>query len=255
MERNIRYPGDQVQGLRVRLAWAHLDILSDEIEEVQILVAGDDATVEELIVGLEDGVLTVEQPQFGLSLNSLHASQWLQVCLRLPRTLSGLLEAGTISGALCARTLSAAVLSLETVSGALHVQRLNVREELTLRTVSGAIAGSALHAPKAYVRTISGVIRANGLDLPRLRASTVSGKVSLQFDTPIEALELQSISGSLEVVQPSDAVRVGLHSLAGKLTLQGVQPLEGGQGPGIAATTATAGLLVEKGGTAHSESF
>ncbi|HML47475.1 MAG TPA: DUF4097 family beta strand repeat-containing protein, partial [Clostridia bacterium] len=239
MERNIRYPADQVRELRVRLAWAYLDILSDEIDEVQILVAGDDATVEELTIGLEDGVLTLDQPQFGISLNSLHAGQWLQVCLRLPRELSGTLEAGTISGALCARTLTADVLSLETVSGALHVQRLTAREELTLRTVSGAIAGSALRAPKAHVRTISGMIRANDLDLPYLRASTVSGKVSLHYHAPIESLDLQSISGSLEVAQPSDSVHVGLHSLSGKLTLQGVQTLEGERGPTISATTAT----------------
>jgi hypothetical protein len=251
MERNIRYPAHQIQELRVRLAWAHLDILSDEIDEVQILAAGDDATVEELTIGLEEGVLTVEQPQFGISLSNLHVGQWLQICLRLPRDLAGTLEAGTISGALCARTLTADVLSLETVSGALHVQRLNAREELTLRTVSGAIAGSGLHAPKAYIRTISGLVRANGLDLPRSRASTVSGKLSLHFDAPIKALELQSISGALEVVQPSDAVRALLHSLSGKLTLQGVGTLEGEEGPCITATTATGGLSIEKSGETH----
>lgn len=252
MERNISYPADQVHDIQVRLAWGHLDILSDEIDTVQLLIAGDDGTVQELDIGLENGMLTVSQPQFGLSLNTLNsASLWLQVCLRLPRALVGNLDASTFSGTLCARTLTAGQISLETVSGALHVQRLRAREEMTLRTVSGAITGNALEAPKGYLRTLSGAIRANELALSRMRASTVSGKTLLQFDQPVDTLELQSVSGTLTVMQPSEAICASLHSLSGKLSLaEGISALTDGT-PSITATTASASLSIELNHNEH----
>lgn len=242
MERNMTMPAQGIQSIRIRLAWAHLDILSDDMEEIQLLVAGDDNTVQELSVSQENGMLNVEQPQFGLSLN-ITSSGWMQVCLRLPRKWCGKLEAGTISGSLCARTVATDILSLETVSGSMHVQRVQALEELNMRTVSGALQGGPLSMPKGYLRTVSGQINVQDLHCPNLRTATMSGRVSLLFAEPFESLDMQSISGGLELSLPSQTVKAQLRSLSGKLNVQNIQLAE--EGPTVTATSVSAGLWIK----------
>lgn len=246
MQRNANYDPSTIQTLRVRLAWANLDILSDDVDEIQLLVAGDQDSVQELHIELENGVLTVEQPQFGISFNLNSTGLWMQVCLRLPRDFAGEINAGTISGAVGARTLTANELSLETVSGALHVQRLRARQEINLRTVSGSISANTLAAPKAYARTISGSFTGQALSIPALRISTVSGKAHAQFDTAFQTLEIQSVSGALEIVQPCDALRATFRALSSKIRAQNITLTEDPAAPCVIATSVSGSLTLSK---------
>lgn len=243
MERNMRFPAGELDTIKIRLAWAHLDIITDDMEDIALLAAGDDSTVSELAIRHEEGQLIVEQPQYGLSLK-LNTGLWAQLCLRLPRTWLGDLDAGTLSGTLCARTVHVRRLSLETVSGSMHLQRIRSDEDIALRTVSGSIQAGALTGPHGYIRSISGHLNAQDVACPHLRASTVSGKLSLSFCEAFETLELQSISGNLEVALPSDTVCVSQRSVSGKLSLQEIAL--GDEGPTISAATVSGRLNILK---------
>ena len=59
------------------VSYTHLDVYKRQ-DKVQVMAAGDDSSVEDLRIAVKDGSLTVEQPQYGLSLNIME-SRWLQV--------------------------------------------------------------------------------------------------------------------------------------------------------------------------------
>ena len=99
MERNMSFDTGELTGIAVHLAWAQLEIFADEVEKVQVMVAGDDNSVEDLRIEVRDGCLTVGQPQYGLSLNIME-SRWLQVCVRVPSQWKGSVALSTLSGLL-----------------------------------------------------------------------------------------------------------------------------------------------------------
>ncbi|MEG0767501.1 MAG: DUF4097 family beta strand repeat-containing protein [Clostridia bacterium] len=239
MERNQFYSAD-LSVLQIKLAWGHLDIMADDVSEIQALIAGDDDTVQELQLRQEETRLCIEQPQYGLSLR-INSGKWLQICLRIPKSWAGTLDANTISGALCARGIQCHEVILDTVSGAMHMQRVQA-DALTLRSVSGAITGSSLQATKSYFRTLSGDITLQDASLANVHTTTVSGDVSLLCKAPFEAWELQTISGAQRCNIPCAQVNVSLSSVTGKLSLQ--QITAGETGPRISATTATGSLTV-----------
>ena len=88
MERNLSFDTEELSSIAVRLGWAQLEMFADEVDKVQVMAAGDDSSVEDLRIAVKDGILTVEQPQYGLSLNIME-SRWLQVCVRVPSQWRG----------------------------------------------------------------------------------------------------------------------------------------------------------------------
>ena len=123
MERNLSFDTEGLEKIAVHLGWAQLEMFADEVDKVQVMAAGDDSSVEDLRIAVKDGCLTVEQPQYGISLNIMEC-RWLQVCVRVPSQWKGDIALSTLSGLLSARKLCAKSLSLETVSGDLHAVRI-----------------------------------------------------------------------------------------------------------------------------------
>ena len=83
MERNLSFDTEGLEKIAVHLGWAQLEMFADEVDKVQVMAAGDDSSVEDLRIAVKDGCLTVEQPQYGISLNIMEC-RWLQVCVRVP---------------------------------------------------------------------------------------------------------------------------------------------------------------------------
>ena len=97
MERNLSFDTEGVKSVAVHLGWAQLEMFADEVDRIQVMAAGDDGSVEDLRIAVKDGVLLVEQPQYGLSLNIME-SRWLQVCVRVPSQWKGNVALSTLSG-------------------------------------------------------------------------------------------------------------------------------------------------------------
>ena len=221
MERNLSFDTEELSSIAVRLGWAQLEMFADEVDKVQVMAAGDDSSVEDLRIAVKDGILTVEQPQYGLSLNIME-SRWLQVCVRVPNQWKGDVALSTLSGLLSARKLCAGSLSLETVSGDLRAVRLTA-ENLSVRSVSGDTALDALNVQS-------------------LKCTSVTGEQTYNMTSTFQKVEVTAVSGNVIITAPVEAMDVSLRSISGRVRTEGVNIREGEGVPSVRVTGVTADL-------------
>ena len=221
MNRNESFAAPDVGTLAVRLAWASAEIITDDVEDLLIHVAGDDHDVSELKITLQEGRLVIEQPTYGLSIHQLHSERWMQLLIRIPRSWKGAVDANTITAALKVRGISGSDITLDSVSGSVQAAALT-SITTTLRTVSGSISLSGGCGEKLSLRTVSGSINADGAAYDAYRVNTVSGDASLALEQPFTQLEGVSVSGRIRVYAPMDRVDAVLRSVSGRLRTSGV---------------------------------
>ena len=225
MNRNESFTGSQVNTLAVKLAWASLEMLVDDVADIQVMGSGDDNDVTDLKIACTDGRLLVEQPTFGLSMK-LNTKRWMQLFLRIPRDWKGAVEANTSSGTLNARGLTGSDLTLETVSGDLRASSLSAIA-LALKSATGDIQAAGLSADKLSLRSVSGTIALQDVAAQQVKTGSVSGETTLAFLAPTERMECSTISGKVRIFVPMDAADVTFAALNGKLRTSGVSLQEG----------------------------
>ena len=221
MERNLSFDTEGLEKIAVHLGWAQLEMFADEVDKVQVMAAGDDSSVEDLRIAVKDGCLTVEQPQYGISLNIMEC-RWLQVCVRVPSQWKGDIALSTLSGLLSARKLCAKSLSLETVSGDLHAVRI-CAADASLKTVGGDMRGEQLTAESLNVRS-------------------VSGEQTYNMACAFEKVDVTAVSGNVIITAPVEAMDVSLRSISGRVRTEGVNIREGDGVPSVRVTGVTADL-------------
>lgn len=143
----------QITSVEAHLAWASLEVLADDVNELQVMAAGNDKDVSDLRIQEKEGRLVVEQPTYGLSIK-LNSERWMQIVIRLPRSWKGALDMSTITAPLRARGISGTDVTLDSVSGDMRAANINAIA-LTLRQVSGGHSG-----PGSELRSC---IRAHGV--------------------------------------------------------------------------------------------
>ena len=121
----------QITGVEAHLAWASLEVLADDVNELQVMAAGNDKDVSDLRIQEKEGRLVVEQPTYGLSIK-LNSERWMQIVIRLPRSWKGALDMSTITAPLRARGISGTDVTLDSVSGDMRAANINAIA-LTLR--------------------------------------------------------------------------------------------------------------------------
>lgn len=220
MERNASFAARNVSSINIRLAWAQIEVFADDVDTIQVMAAGDPSTVADLRIEYKDGVLLVEQPQYGFTINIME-SKWLQVCVRIPLDWKKELSCSTISSLLSARKLNTDLLTLDTVTGDLRALELTARE-MALKTVSGDIRGENLRADKLNLRSISGDASLCGLCTGSLRCTSVSGAQDYQMTETFRKVEVNAVSGNVIITAPVDAMNVNLRSVSGRVLTEGV---------------------------------
>lgn len=220
MNRNETFPALSVSTLAIHLAWASLEIIVSDVEDIQLMVSGEDTFVSELKLALTDGCLAVEQPSYGLSMK-LKNERWMQVLLRLPRSWKGGVTAGTASGRLSVRGLTGTDITLGTVSGSLHAEGLT-GINLALHTVSGAILASDLAGDALSLRTVSGGVKLSGCGFGSYRLSGVSSDMDIGMVSPFDLLEGSTVSGDIRVTAPINRADASLRAVSGRLYTEGI---------------------------------
>lgn len=220
MNRNEMFPGLLVSTLTVRLAWASLEIVVDDVEDLQVLISGDDSDVADMKVLCENGRLLVEQPTYGLTYK-INMVRWMQVFIRIPAAWKGAVEASTIAGPLKARGLAGTDMSFDTVTGDLRVMGLNCITA-ALRTVSGSVKAENLSGERLSLRTVSGDVAVSGCGFDAYRLSAVSGAVSMDLTQPFDKLEGTTVSGDVRVYAPMEQIDASLRSVSGRIRTSGV---------------------------------
>ncbi len=226
MEKNFSFPKERISELYCRLTWAQLELIADDVQEIQVLAAGDDQSVTDLRVEEQDGRLVVEQPALIFSLNII-SHKWTQVCIRIPRGWRGAIDAHTVSGLLNSRGVKGTAVTLETVSGDLRAMAV-ASQTLGLRTVSGNIKCGDLTGERLNLRTVSGGARLQSIAFDQARLSCVSGDTWLEFRAPFSRVEANSVSGDVELLVPTDTLDASLKAVSGRVHTSGITLKDGG---------------------------
>lgn len=226
MNRNEFFQALAVTKLNLRLTSAALDIVTDDIEDIHVMVSGGKADVDELRVTAAADALTIEQPVSKLTRVSPATGSWLQITLRLPRSWKGAIEARTVTGWMNIRSIAGTDLSLDSVSGMVMVTDVSFLT-IGIRTVTGDVKLGQLTAEKASLFSTSGSLTAAQIVLPRASASTVTGEISLDLLAPFEELSLHTVTGDLRVAAPITACDATIRSVSGHIHPEGVEIAEG----------------------------
>ncbi|MCL1965151.1 MAG: DUF4097 family beta strand repeat-containing protein [Firmicutes bacterium] len=243
MEQNLTFPSAQVQRVRMKLAWAQVEIVTGEEDVHQVFIAGDDESVAEMRNELDGGEIIVVQSQRAYAKEVLQRSRWLQICLRLPRGFAGDIDVDTVTGTIGAHKIAGGEIALTTVSGAIRAKGVT-GERISLHTVSGAVVGDSLHARRGGFRSVSGMITLENVALDAMKVFTVSGGVKLSLLAGCRTLDLQSISGASCVAVEGPA-KASMGSLSGQFVLSE----EVKEAPGcleISASTVSGNLVIKR---------
>ena len=242
MERNENFGVDSINDLAIHLAWAQVEIFADEIERVQVLAAGDESSVKDLRIEVEDNVLVVEQPQYGLSLN-ITESHWMQVCVRVPADWSQKIHVNTISGLLNARGLNGSRIVLDTVSGDIRANRLTAGE-ISIKSISGDLRSEGLTAERLTARTVSGNIALDNSSAKSYRCTTVSGEQRIKLRDSFEMMDLRSVSGDVTLMTSVRRMSISSRSLNGRISADNVEMTNEPGVPVVRVTGVSADLRV-----------
>lgn len=217
MERNLTFARDTAGRVRIKLSWAQADIVAAKGDDFQLIIAGDEDSVNELRVEQADGELVVAQPQLAYAKEILPRRRWLQICLRVPQTWKGDLDIDTVSGTVSVHDITGDELTITTVSGSMSVRDVT-STRLGLHTVSGAISGEHITADRTSLRGVSSKATLSGATLRTTKVFTISGSITLDLESGSRSLDMQSVSGSL-CVETDSPVKAALHSLSGQFLL------------------------------------
>lgn len=235
MEKNASFQKESISELYCRLTWAQLELLADDVQEIQVLAAGDDQSVTDLRIEERDGRLVVEQPPFTFSLNFI-THKWTQVCIRIPKDWRGTIDAHTVSGLLNSRGIKGTEITLDTVSGDLRAMAVS-SEGLSLRTVSGDMKCGDLRGERMSLRTVSGDARLQSIAFEQVRTNSVSGDVWLEFRAPFARVDANTVSGDLEMLVPMGSLDASLKAVSGRIHTSGVVLKEGGSAVRLSAVS------------------
>lgn len=238
VERNVHFETAGLSDIVVHLAWAQLEIFADDVEKIQVLVAGDENSVSDLRIETKDGILLVEQPQYGLSLNVM-GSKWMQVCIRVPRAWPHQIHATTLSGLLSARGLSGSRITLETVSGDMRGLRLTA-QELLFKTISGDVRAEALTAPEISLRSVSGDLVVDEAKVQTLRCNSVSGEQTYNLSDAFKRMDINTVSGNVIITSPLEKLNMALRSISGRVRTEGVAITDDSTAPSVKVTGVSA---------------
>ena len=87
MNRNEFFQALPITRLNLRMTGAALEICTDDIDDIHVMISGSKADAEAMRVLAKADTLTLEQPLFLKAAKA--ANSWLQVTIRLPRSWKG----------------------------------------------------------------------------------------------------------------------------------------------------------------------
>ena len=249
MDRNESYDPRLVSGLVLKPARGSLDIQVTDTPAIQVMVSGSDDDAAALKLNFADGIISMEQPAYGLSVH-INANHWLQITVQLPRSWKGAVEANTISGMVKARGITGTDVKLESVTGQLQADNIEAMN-LALHTTTGSIAASSLYGESLSLRSISGNVSVVNTAFRTIRLSNVSGQSELELNAPYETLEGSTISGDIRVWAPVALADARVKTVTGRIRTGNVSLSD--QGPKLSLSSVSATLEINNNQNSNQE--
>ena len=241
MDRSASFIPGQVSQMKLRLAWASVDISTANVAEIEVSVAGSDEDVAALRMELSDTQLLLEQPALGLKRRMLTTNRWMHIIIRIPAAWRGAVDASTISGKLSMCGVSGTDLLLETISGPLCSELLT-GIQVKLTSTSGNIQASMLKGDKLSLTTVSGDVQADGCRFDSYRCNSVSGDVTIEALDSFDRISIKAVSGDVQLTIPYDRADAALRSVSGRVRTNYVSLVD--NAPRISASTVSGDLTI-----------
>ena len=226
MNRNEFFQALPVTKLTLRLTSATLEVCTDDIEDIHVMVSGGKADVEALRIAEASGTLTVEQPVSALAKSAAASGSWMQIAIRLPRTWKGAIDGRTVTGRMTIRSIAGTELSLDTVSGLIMATDLDFIT-ISARSVVGDVKLTGVHCDRASLFSTSGSLSALATSLRTGSANSVTGMITFDLVAPFEELTLNTVTGDLCVDAPITECDAVLRSVSGRIRTDGISIVEG----------------------------
>ncbi len=239
MNRNEFFQALTVTKLTLRLTSAALEICTDDIDDIHVMISGGKADVDALRMTESAGTLTLEQPVSALAKTAAAGNSWMQIAIRLPRSWKGSIDARTVTGWMTLRGLAGTDLSIDTVSGLVMGTGLDFIT-VAIRSVTGEVRLNGADCDRCSLFSTSGSLTAMRTSLRTGSASTVTGFITLDLVAPFEELTLNSVTGDLCVDAPILDCDAVLRSVSGRIRTGGISIVEGA--PKLRATTVSSDL-------------
>lgn len=224
MNRNEFFEALPISRVTAKLIGGTLEVCTDEIDDIHVMVSGADRDVNGLRIVLTGDQLLVEQPAMSLAKNPV-ATSWLQVTLRLPLNWKGRIDGRTVSGLINARTLTGTDLTLESVSGMITAHDLSFITAC-LRSVTGDVKVTCLGCDKCTLGTTSGDISALGSILNSCTIASITGNASLALQSPFTEISATTVSGDVAIDAPISECNAVLRSVSGRIRTSGISILD-----------------------------
>ncbi|NLB89848.1 MAG: DUF4097 domain-containing protein, partial [Clostridiales bacterium] len=231
-----------IEKLEINLSWGQMNIVVEPVDQLQILASGDDESLKELRIEVDDKELVIEQPQFGMYKN-INASKWLEVVIRIPKEMHIPIEVQSISGPISARDISGENIHIETVSGKVLLQNIEGKE-IYIRSISGAIRCQKLTGRKLKLRTVSGKSVLEQINVQKASYGTVSGDVIMDCSHVFDKMEYNTVSGSLTIYGPMEKISILRRGFRGNVRTEGVTLVEEENHPTLKINSLTGDVSV-----------
>lgn len=226
MNRNEFFQALPVTKLTLRLTSATLEVCTDDIEDIHVMISGGKADVEALRIAEASGTLTVEQPVSALAKSAAASGSWMQIAIRLPRTWKGAIDGRTVTGWMTIRSIAGTDLSLDTVSGLIMATDLDFIT-ISARSVVGDVKLTGVRCDRASLFSTSGSLSALATSLRSGSANSVTGVITFDLVAPFEELTLNTVTGDLCVDAPITECDAVLRSVSGRIRTDGISIVEG----------------------------
>ena len=224
MNRNEFLEALPLSRLTVKLIGATLEICTDDIDDIHVMVSGADRDVSALKIVVSGDQLLVEQPALSIAKNPV-ATSWMQITLRLPRSWKGRIEGRTVSGWINARSLAGSDIALDTVSGLIIATGLDFIT-VSAKSVTGDVKISGLVCEKATLGSTSGDVTVQSGRISTCSLTNITGNTTLSLLSAFQRITATSVTGDLAIDAPIDVCNAVLRSVAGRIRTCGVSILE-----------------------------
>lgn len=224
MNRNEFLEALPLTRLTVKLIGATLELCTDDIDDIHVMVSGADRDVSNLRIAVTGDQLLIEQPATSIAKSPMDTS-WLQVTVRMPYSWKGRIDGRTVSGWINARRLAGSDLTLETVSGLITAAGLDFITA-SIKSVTGDVKVNGMACEKCTLGSTSGDVTVQSGRMGTCSLANVTGNTVLSLLSPFTAVTASSVTGDLAIDAPIQACDAVLRSVSGRIRTSGVSIIE-----------------------------
>ena len=242
LNRNESFPAADTHSVSMDMVRSSIDIQTCDIDDLQLLISGDDESVSLLQLDWSSGKLSLSMP-IRDRVPNLVSPAWMQTVLRLPRTWKGALELKSQSGMISVNAFSGTDLNASTGSG--HIRASNVVcITCNLHAMSGILLIENARMEEVKLSTITGSIMASELTCESFHVSTVSGSTELNFASPFHRMSGNAATGDTHLSVPLNEINASLRSVTGRLLTRNISIQDTDTLPELHFTTVTGNLEI-----------